>query len=700
MAVGTVEYMSPEQVRAEELDARTDLFSFGLVLYEMATGRRAFAGDSPGTIFEAILNRAPIPALRINPELPDEFEKIISKALEKDRRLRYQSAAEIRTDLLRLKRDSDSGRAVAAGLPRHIERGGVKPPLRRWLAIALAGVVLIAVAVLAYWLTRPLPPPRVTNAVRIVRMRGGTVISGLCTDGTRIYFTDWLGDSAPLMQVSVAGGEAVPVPTPFRYTFPAGTSPNRSELLVFGGDNAVEQPLWVLPASGGSPRRLGDILPDEVAWSPDGQKLFYAKGSDLFLATGDGTESRKLATVPGVPTGLGYSPDGSVVRFSLVDPKAGTRFLYEVSANGTNLHRLLPGWSTPGEAEYPGDWTPDGKYFVFSAFRNNRRDLWAIREKAGRLRKLHRDPVLLTAGPMSYAMPLPSLDGKKLYAIGRLFRGELVRCEAKTHAFLPYLSGISAWDVDLSRDGQLAAYVPFPGATVWRSKLDGSERLQLTFEPLGAISPRWSPDGKQIVFMGRTPGKPRKIYLVSAGGGTPRQLIPGDREEADPEWSPDGNQLLFGLSPAPTSEPVALHLLDLRTNQVSTIPDSEGLRSPRWSHDGRYIAVLADQDRKLVLFDFKTHRRAELATSLPGLGSQNWSRDGTSIYFWYVPTEGQAGIYRVRLSDRKLDRIVSDKEVGRIWGAPAWVGLAPDDSPLVMRDKSLHEIHAFDWEAP
>ncbi|MBZ5516493.1 MAG: protein kinase [Acidobacteriia bacterium] len=149
MTVGTFDYMSPEQVRAEEVDARSDLFSFGLVLYEMATGQRAFAGDSPGTIFEAILNRAPIPPLRLNPELPPELEHIINKALEKERKLRYQNASDLRTDLVRLKRDTDSGRAVAAGLPRHIGRGGVKPPLRRWLAIALAGLALIAlVAVL------------------------------------------------------------------------------------------------------------------------------------------------------------------------------------------------------------------------------------------------------------------------------------------------------------------------------------------------------------------------------------------------------------------------------------------------------------------------------------------------------------------------------------------------------------------------
>ena len=147
MAVGTVEYMSPEQVRAEEADQRTDLFSFGLVLYEMATGHRAFAGDSPGTIFDGILNRAPIPPLRLNPELPDELGKIIDKSLQKDRGLRYQTAADLKADLQRLKHETEAARAVAPVSPPARVAAMRTWPLQR---LALAGLALIAlVAVLA-----------------------------------------------------------------------------------------------------------------------------------------------------------------------------------------------------------------------------------------------------------------------------------------------------------------------------------------------------------------------------------------------------------------------------------------------------------------------------------------------------------------------------------------------------------------------
>ena len=175
VAMGTVAYMSPEQARGEELDARTDLFSFGAVLYEMATGRPAFSGDTTAVIFDAILNRAPTPPVRLNPDLPDELARIITKALEKDRDMRYQNASELRTDLKRLKRDTDSGRAVAAAVESAVGApSALLPGWWRKSAILLGGVAILAAAIIGYWLSRPPRAPGARKALAVVAIENMT----------------------------------------------------------------------------------------------------------------------------------------------------------------------------------------------------------------------------------------------------------------------------------------------------------------------------------------------------------------------------------------------------------------------------------------------------------------------------------------------------------------------------------------------
>ena len=189
----------------------------------------------------------------------------------------------------------------------------------------------------------------------------------------------------------------------------------------------------------------------------------------------------------------------------------------------------------------------------------------------------------LTAGPMDFRSPVSSVDGKRLFVIGEQRRGELVRFESKSGQFVPYLGGISALDVDVSKDGQWVAYVSYPEGVLWRSRVDGSQRLQLSSLPMQAYLPRWSPDGKQIAFSAAVPGGPDKIYVVAADGGRPAQLTARNHYETDPNWSPDQNSLVFGGEPwfeggAPGS--AVIHMLDLKTRQVSILSGSEGLSPP------------------------------------------------------------------------------------------------------------------------
>ena len=209
---------------------------------------------------------------------------------------------------------------------------------------------------------------------------------------------------------------------------------------------------------------------------------------------------------------------------------------------------MLPGWNNPSQ-ECCGSWTPDGKYFIFQSDHNGKTQIWAIPERGSLFRKARSEPTELTTGPLSYSEPVSSVDGKKLFAIGSQPRGELARFNQKTQQFEPYLSGISADGVDFSRDGQWVTYVSYPEGSLWRSKADGSERLQLTFPPMQVFLPRWSPDQKQIVFTDRFTAERAQNYLVSANGGTPQPVLPEDRDEGDPNWSPDGTRWSSGVFP-------------------------------------------------------------------------------------------------------------------------------------------------------
>jgi eukaryotic-like serine/threonine-protein kinase len=464
-AVGTVAYMSPEQALGEELDVRTDLFAFGVVLYEMAKGARPFTGNTTAALFDAILHKVPASPVRLNPETPVELERIINKALEKDRDIRYQHASDLRTDLKRLKRDTESGRSAASAAVA-VAKPAERNRLRSWWVWLGAGLIGLA-ALVSVWLRAPLPPPRISGVTRITS--DGLSKFSMVTDGARLYFLEGALGHGTLQQVSVNGGETATITTPFPFPVSCDISPNRSELVIAGFvGTESEAPLWVVPIPAGAPRRIGDLLGHDATWSPDGQQILYAKETELDIANIDGTGTRKLVSSPGRPSWPRWSPDGNLLRFTVTDTKTNSNSIWEVSAAGDNLHALLPGWNRV-PSECCGDWTPGGKYFVFQSSRNGT-NIWAIREKRGIFPQMPAQPVQLTSGPMGVGMPVPGKDGKKLFAIGFQSRGELVRYDPKSRQFVPYLPGISAEGLEFSRDGAWVAYVAYPEGTLWRSK--------------------------------------------------------------------------------------------------------------------------------------------------------------------------------------------------------------------------------------
>jgi serine/threonine protein kinase/Tol biopolymer transport system component len=700
-AVGTIAYMSPEQAAGDELDARTDLFSFGAVLYEMATGLPAFSGNTSAMVFDAILHKPPASAARLNPNLPLELEQITNKALEKDRKLRYQSASEVGVDLKRLKREVESGRtgitstsiAVAASSPRPAQ------PRSRAKLIALSAAVLAVAVVLAYLFRPTLPPPRITGYTQIThdgwqKNSFGQTTPTVLTDGARLYIQENVHGRFVVSQVSEAGGDTVPIATPFPNVSLAAISPDRSELVVgsFSGSE-IDQPLYAVPTLGGSPRRLTDVPGQDATWMPNGDLLVsHANELTEISRTGSSRTFLSLGETTSSAYWLRWSADRQVLRFTLNLPNRNV--LAEVAADGRNFHQVLEHWR-PGDDQTNGNWTPDGKFFMFQTQRGwGRADIWAIPEKADLFHKESREPVQLTAGPLNFYSPQPSLDGKKIYVIGEQPRSELVHYDAKSAQFLPYLSGISARSVAFSRDGQWASYVSYPESNLWRCRVDGSDKLQLTSAPLGVDSARWSPDGRQIVIAAQEPGHLQRAYLIPAEGGTLRELDAGKANVISVSWAADGGSITFNDTSNPGYS--TIRSLDLKTMQTTDVPDSGKLIAPLRSPDGQYLAATTVDGDKLLLFSFANQKWTELART--AIGFFDWSANSRFVYFDNGFSTDQA-VFRVRISDHKVEPVAALKDFRRVvtpWNT--WFGLTPQGDPLLMHDIGSQEVYALDFE--
>jgi serine/threonine protein kinase/Tol biopolymer transport system component len=697
LTVGTVSYMSPEQALNKELDARSDVFSLGVVLYLMATARLPFTGETGMETFDAILHRTPQAPAQLNSELPPELERIINKALEKDRDLRYQSAADVRADLRRLKRDLESG-------PLRAWKRTAAPPMEPGLSqriVVLSALSVAAAAVaLTLWLRSPATPARVVASLQLTK--DALPKSSVVTDGARIYFSEEKGGQFLLRQASAAGGESAPLETPLAGTKIYDISPDHSALLVASevGGTQTETPLWQMPIPAGSPRRVGNVLAHAATWSPDGQYILYGNGSDLYVISPDSNQARKLTTLPAAAMNLRFSPDGRRIRFTLQDAEKNISALWEVQADGKRLRPVLPaGWNEPSQ-ECCGNWTGDGKYFFFESSRGSSHDIWVLAETGSLLSGRSDAPQQLTAGPLAFLSPVPGNDGKKLFVAGQQLRFELQRYDQSAHQFLPYLSGISAGELDFTRDGQWLTYVRYPDHTLWRSKVNGSEPLQLTYPPLQVHLPHWSSNGNQVAFMASRPGQPWKLYLISSQGGIPQPLTKEQVNESDLTWMPDGKSLVYGHMPwlqyASSSES-GIEILDLDTRQISHVPGSQGLFSPRVSPDGRYLAALSADSKRLMLYEFAIRKWSQLAQAT--FAYDNWSHDS---HYVYLEDYSQGDdIVRVSVPGGTLQRLESVKDMPRgsdPWAS--WLGLGADDAPLLMRDQSSQEIYALDLQLP
>jgi serine/threonine protein kinase len=555
-AVGTVAYMSPEQLAAKDLDARTDLFSFGVVLYEMATGTLPFRGDSSALITDAILHRAPVPPVRLNPNVPPKLEDVINKALEKDRKLRYQSAADLRSDLQRLRRDSDAPSPVAS-------KARIERLTARWSWVGFGVSALVLLSAITIWrLSRkpaesPLPP---VETVPLAALPGFEGTPAFSPDGNQVAFLELLeGESQQKhssgIYTAVVGGEkSLQLTSNPSDCCPTWSPDGRQVAFVrYSGDQLA---IYVVPALGGTEHQLYAGPASEyasLAWSPDGRVLALAESSNAdqarswiaLLSLADST-TRPLTSPPDgyFDASPAFSPDGSKVAFSRGTIAGVANDLFVVSAKGGQPERLtFDNRPIYGHSA----WTSDGREIVFSSARGGPLSLWRISASGGR-------PQPVAGVGVTARYPSISLKGNQLVYQQTLDRFNIWRIDLRDekHAHGPPILLISGkgdkMRPQFSPDRKRIAFESdrLGYWEIWVCNNNGENCEQLTSLHGTAGTARWSPDGRYIAFEFHSAGH-SDIYVVEvAAGGIPR-LIPtfAGADNLAPNWSRDGQWIYF-----------------------------------------------------------------------------------------------------------------------------------------------------------
>jgi DNA-binding winged helix-turn-helix (wHTH) protein/Tol biopolymer transport system component len=571
------------------------------------------------------------------------------------------------------------------------------------LAVAVALLLGAAVLLLSYS-----PAPKVLSVRQITHTGRVEPYGKILTDGQRLYFTERRGGIEALAQVPVAGGEPELVSTTIPSLMLDDIDPDRSRLLVATQGAHFDEPLWIVPTGGGSARRVGDLLASAATvWSPDGRRIIYGHDAQILTVGEDGEQPVKLLTAPGYVISLRPAPDGKRLRFTVRDSGSAGTHLWESSADGSNPHPMSFGWKTAapqwGEGESAGDWTPDGRYFVFRAAHDGVEGLWAIRENAAWFRWGSSTPIQLYSSPDRIGAPQFSPDGKKIFFTIYRERRELVRYDSAQKTFVPYMGGIPARLLSFSRDGKWVTYRSDTDGSLWRSRPDGTEKLQLTFLPMVAYHSTWSPDGKRIVFGATLPGQAARLYAVSPDGGTPEQLTASNDTDGEPSYSPHGQFIIFQrwTKNQEGTRHSAIYILDMNTRQVRELPGTTDYDGVHWSHDGKYSTATDEANNRLMLYDFERQRWSVLADGAAYGWGIRWSSDSRYVYYQHSQQGEEQPIFRVRVSDRKVEQITSARQILRadVLGY-SMTGLTPDNSPLASLIQRDSDIYALEIELP
>ena len=647
--LGTVSYMSPEQVLGKTLDPRTDLFSLGIVLYEMATGFLPFKGDTSGAVFNEILNREPVPPVRLNTAISPELEHVIHKAMEKDRELRYQSAAEMRADLRRVKRSGESSK-LQVPPPQEVKAKPDRRALRTvTLFLSTAAIVLLALIV---FLQRGHHPTSSSYfaPVQFTALPGWSSYPNLSPDGTQIAFL-WSGDPASNKKgvdiyIKKIGSEELQCLTNLPSLYgPPSWSPDGKQ-IAFQLLSEGESGIYVIPARGGSKRKLRAThvslgMSMLIDWSSDGKSIAFTDSSipgghkkvqilSLETLQSKQIEQNDKCEEEAEPI---FSSDGERLAYACF-PTSGDFAIATASSAGTSS-RIVK--------EFAGyfhgmAWRSDNKSLVFFSSTTGGSQLRDLAIADGSIQDLPFGrggawPRVAPRGDLlAYAV---EVDGNN-----EIFRGDLLNPQT------PPVKLITSTREQLgpaySPDGKYIAFASNRGGTneIWMSDSDGTNLAQLTTlrNPVTG-TPGWSPDGRRIVFDSRVAIEEDKghadVYIVDIVERVPRKLVTGMPEASVPNWSHDGKWIFF-LGGSDDNRGERIYRVSPEGGRAEAVTTTRGY-GPQESFDGQsvYFTVHSGSTTTLQVASLNPTGTETRVEGMPPLSEgMTWTvvRDG--IYFF------------------------------------------------------------------
>ncbi|HET6266143.1 MAG TPA: protein kinase [Acidobacteriota bacterium] len=653
-AMGTVAHMSPEQARGEELDARTDLFSFGTVLYEMTTGRQAFSGSTTAVIFEAILNKAPVSASRIKPEVNPELEHIINKALEKDRDIRYQGAAEMRADLKRLKREVDSGRASASvavpAASAPASQASLNIPLavppsllsKKAKMLLRLGIVFLA-AILAYhfWSSSRKKEPEQWQVAQISHWNKSILTPILSPDGHSIVFSSGVEGNLQIFLMLTAGGEPLQLTNDEGDKFASAFSADGT--MIYYNRILGQEQTWAVPALGGKSERVVNGI--NTVPSADGNSLIYTKNetiNTLYSSSKTGLNEAVLMQLdPGFLIGaIRPYPDGQNLLLSIFNSNEKKSQLFSVNPSKGSRQKLIDLDPTTQNLS----WLEPGKSVVFDQTIKGIGNLWKMN-----LSDLKPEQLTNGAGPDYGAMPESS--GKKIYYASGRVSGSVIAYNMNSGATQTVFQGFSTQPI-LSPDGKHVFFVKLSADNlsdeVWTADLDGSNAIKIATGRIMGTGD-WSWDSTKFGFENAD----STVFTVDRDGHNLRQFKVGNALIRNVAWAPDGNRIYITTVSKSRVDVSSLYQSKPDGTELEKLSD-ETLIVTDVSQDGKYLLGPLNLGKQIGVYEYSLADK-KLISLVPGVATFLVRRglDGKSII--YAVQEGkQMILYRQGWEDGKI----------------------------------------------